>query len=323
MAQLRKAALLGLITAVTLGVAACGNDDDTGGGATTQTTGLTIAVITHSDGTDNFWPVVKNGAEAAGKQLGVTIDYTFSGDPLKQSQLIDDAVAKKVAGIAVSLPNADALRAALQKAQSAGIAVVTLNSGQNQSASVGAIAHVGQDEKIAGQGAGERLKVAGVKNLLCLIHEAGNIGLTERCAGVAETLGGKVTNQQVNVANLTDVSATVSAKLQADKSIDGVIALNPGVATAALAGMKEAGTSAKLATFDLSPDVISSIQAGDMLFAVDQQQYLQGYLPVQILYLNKTNLNTVGGGQPILTGPGFVTKENAGQVADLTKKGTR
>jgi simple sugar transport system substrate-binding protein len=84
-----------------------------------------------------------------------------------------------------------------------------------------------------------------------------------------------------------------------------------------------AGSEAKVGTFDLSGDVIKAIKNDEILFAVDQQQYLQGYLPVVFLTLNKTNLNTVGGGQPVLTGPGFVEKSNADQIAKLAEAGTR
>ena len=322
-----RAVLRGLAVVVAAGaaLAGCSSGGSGSGSAAGETGGAaeTFAVITHSDGSDNFFPVLKNGADAAGKEVGATINYTFAADPLKQAQLIDNAVAQKVQGIVTTLPNADALRASLQKAEAAGIPVITMNSGSQQSASVGALAHVGQDEVIAGRGAGERLKAAGVTNLLCLVHEASNVALQQRCQGVSETLGGAVTQLQVNVSNLPDVTSSVSAKLQADKSIDGVIALNPGVATAALQGMKAAGSTAKLATFDLSKDVITAVNAGDILFAVDQQQYLQGYLPVTMLDLYIKNGNTVGGGQPVLTGPGFVTKDNASKVADLTAKGSR
>jgi simple sugar transport system substrate-binding protein len=102
-----------------------------------------------------------------------------------------------------------------------------------------------------------------------------------------------------------------------------VLTLNPGIAIAARDAIRDAGSSAKLATFDLSGDVIDAINNDEILFAVDQQQYLQGYLPVVFLNLYKTNLNTVGGGLPVLTGPGFVTKDNAAQVAELAQSGTR
>jgi simple sugar transport system substrate-binding protein len=160
--------------------------------------------------------------------------------------------------------------------------------------------------------------------VLCLIHEQNNIGLQQRCQGVKEGFGGPVTDLQVK--GTTDVATTqteIKSKLQADKSYDQVIALNPDIAEAAKTAIKGASSSAKLATFDLSPDVIKDIQAGNIEFAVDQQQYLQGYLPVVFLKLYIENANTIGGGQPVLTGPGFVDKSNADKVAKLANAGTR
>jgi simple sugar transport system substrate-binding protein len=285
--------------------------------------GYTFAVVTHGSAGDSFWDVVKNGAEQAGKDEGVKVTYQSDGDPQKQSQLIDAAVNQKVDGLVVSMANPDALKSSIQNAVSKGIPVVTINSGQDQSAAFGAIAHVGQDETIAGQGAGQKLKSEGVTKLLCVIHEAGNIGLEQRCKGAAQGLGGQVQNLQVDINNLSAAQSTIKAKLQSDSSINGVLTLNPSIATTAEAAIADAGSKAKLATFDLSDDVVKAIESGKILFAVDQQQYLQGYLPIVMLTLYKSNGNTVGGGQPVLTGPGFVTKDNAAQVANLAKKGTR
>jgi simple sugar transport system substrate-binding protein len=285
--------------------------------------GYTFAVVTHGSAGDSFWDVVKNGAEQAGKDEGVKVTYQSDGDPQKQSQLIDAAVNQKVDGLVVSMANPDALKSSIQNAVSKGIPVVTINSGQDQSAAFGAIAHVGQDETIAGQGAGQKLKSEGVTKLLCVIHEAGNIGLEQRCKGAAQGLGGQVQNLQVDINNLSAAQSTIKAKLQSDSSINGVLTLNPSIATTAESAITDAGSKAKLATFDLSDDVVKAIESGKILFAVDQQQYLQGYLPIVMLTLYKSNGNTVGGGQPVLTGPGFVTKDNAAQVANLAKKGTR
>ncbi|MEV5896221.1 sugar ABC transporter substrate-binding protein [Nonomuraea fuscirosea] len=282
-----------------------------------------FAVITHGAPGDSFWDVVKNGAEAAGKQYGVSVTYQGDGDPAKQSQLIDQAVSEKVDGIVVSLANPDALKEAIGKAVAAKIPVVTINSGAGSSKALGAITHVGQSEDVAGRGAGEQLKTAGVTKLLCVIHEAGNVGLDQRCKGAEETLGGTVERLQVDVSNLADVTSKVTAKLQSDQAVNGVLALNPAVAVAARDAIKDAGSQAKLATFDLSADVVTAINDGEILFAVDQQQYLQGYLPITFLNLYKANLNTVGGGLPVNTGPGFVTKDNAAQVAELAEAGTR
>jgi simple sugar transport system substrate-binding protein len=315
--------------------AACGGDDgdDGGSGGTpatkddvdlTQGRDVTIAVITHGSG-DSFWAVAKKGAEDAGEQTGVTVRYSESAnDPQKQAQLIDSAVTEKVDGIAVSAPNPDAIRDALKKATDAGIPIVTLNSGAQDYEALGAITHVGQTETIAGAGAGAQLKEAGAKKLLCVIHEQANIGLNQRCDGAKEGFGGEVENLQVKgVDDIQTTLTEIQSKLQSDKSIDAVLALNPDIAVAARDAVQGAGSEARVATFDLSGDVVKAIQDGEIEFAVDQQQYLQGYLPVVFLTLNKTNANTVGGGQPVLTGPGYVTKDNADTVAKLAEEGTR
>jgi simple sugar transport system substrate-binding protein len=309
-------------------VTACGDDDDDGGGSEdvslTQGSDYTFAVITHGAG-DSFWSVAKRGAEQAGKDLGVTVQYSESAnDPQKQAQLIDAAVTDKVDGIAVSAPNPDALRDPLKKAVDAGIPVITLNSGQTDSAELGAMTHVGQDEVIAGEAAGRRLAEGGSQKMLCVIHEQGNIGLNQRCDGAKQGFGGAVENLQVK--GVEDISTTlteIQSKLESDDSVDAILTLNPDIAVAARDAVAGASSDAKLATFDLSGDVVSAIEAGEIEFAVDQQQYLQGYLPVVFLKLFQDNANTVGGGQPVLTGPGFVDKGNASTVKQLAEEGTR
>jgi simple sugar transport system substrate-binding protein len=333
MTRLRAALLAALmVLGLSLFAIACGGDDDDEGGSPaakddvslTQGQDVTIAVITHGSG-DSFWAVAKKGAEDGAERMGVTLKYSESAnDPQKQAQLIDSAVTEKVDGLAVSAPNPDAIRDSLEKATSAGIPIITLNSGADEYQDLGAITHVGQTEEIAGEGAGRKFKDAGAKKLLCVIHEQANIGLNQRCDGAKKGLGGAVENLQVKgVDDIQTTLTEIQSKLQSDKSIDAVLALNPDIAVAARDAIQGAGSSAKLATFDLSGDVVKAIQDGEMEFAVDQQQYLQGYLPVVFLTLYRTNANTVGGGQPVLTGPGFVTKENAATVAKLAEEGTR
>ena len=318
--------VLGLATFV----AACGDDDDDGSSnkkddvSLTQGRDLTIAVITHGEG-DTFWSVAKKGAEQAGKDMGVEVKYSESAnDPQKHAQLIDSAVTEKVDGIATSVPNTDALRDPLKKAADAGIPIVTLNSGQSDSASLGAITHVGQDEGVAGEAAGKRLAESASGKLLCVVHEQGNTGLEERCAGAKKGFGGEVENVQVKgVADIATSTTELQSKLQSDKDITAVLTLNPDIAVAARDAVQGASSDAKLATFDLSGDVVKAVKAGEIEFAVDQQQYLQGYLPVVFLTLFNTNANTVGGGLPVLTGPGFVDKSNADTVEQLAEEGTR
>jgi simple sugar transport system substrate-binding protein len=332
--------LLGMALAVIAAVGAlvaagCGSEKDTHGNAKTSSSGsstvnltqgsnLTFAMVTHSD-EGSFWSVVKKGAQQAAKDEGVKLIWSPSNnDPQKQAQLIDAAVSQKVDGLAVSVPNADAIKGSLAKAKAAGIPIITLNSGADQFKELGAITHVGQTEEIAGEAAGQKLKEAGVKKVLCVIHEQNNIGLQQRCDGVKKGFGGPVTNQQVKgTEDIATTQTEIKSKLQADKSFDGVIALNPDIASAAVTAVKGASSNAKIATFDLTPNVIKDIKAGTVLFAVDQQQYLQGYLPIVFLKLFKQNANTVGGGLPVLTGPGFVDKSNAATVEKLAQAGTR
>jgi simple sugar transport system substrate-binding protein len=324
-------ALVALVTALV--VAGCGSSSDnssSGGGGgkdkvtATQGRDLTFAMVTHGDA-GSFWSVVKKGALQAGKDMGVKVNYTESNnDPQKQAQMIDAAVTQKVDGIAVSAPNPSAIKGSLAKAKSAGIPIITLNSGSDVYQQLGAITHVGQDETIAGRAAGARIKSEGAKKVLCIIHEQGNIGLQQRCDGAKQGFGGTLDTLQVKGTNdLSTTQTEIKSKLQADKSYDYVLALNPDIATTAATAIKAASSDAKLATFDLSGDVVKAISAGTVQFAVDQQQYLQGYLPIVFLTLFKTNANTVGGGQPVLTGPGFVDKSNASKVQQLASEGTR
>jgi simple sugar transport system substrate-binding protein len=324
----KSLAAVGAALALTL--TACG----TGGKATEQSSGgaqaaagakrdLSYAVVIHGNPDGSFWNVVKKGAEDAAAQYGVNVSITGDVEGSKQATLVEAALAKNPAGLVVSLANPDALGAALESAKSKKVPFVTINSGADVAGKLGALEHIGQTEAAAGQGAGKKLAEAGGKKLLCIIHEAGNIGLEQRCQGAAQAFGGSAEKLQVDINNPQGIQATVKSKMLGDKSFDSVLALEPSVAVATMAGLKDAGSSAKVGTFDISTDVLKSIQAGEILFTVDQQQYLQGYLPIAFLVLNHDNANTVGGGQPVLTGPAFITKDNVGTVSDLVNKGTR
>ncbi|RZS36420.1 monosaccharide ABC transporter substrate-binding protein (CUT2 family) [Herbihabitans rhizosphaerae] len=324
----RKRRLAALAIAAPLALAACTGPSaqqpgDTGPIATKKTDGpMRIAVVAHGTPGDAFWNVVKNGAEAAGKDLDVRVEYNSDGDAGNQAKLIDNAVAQQVDGLVVSMSNPDALRTAVTGAVRAGIPVITINSGEKRSAEFGAMTHVGQSEEVAGEAAGARLKQAGRTRLLCVIHEAGNIGLSQRCDG-AKRMFGDVRNLQVDINNPTDVQSRLRGALQTDSSIDAVLTLNPQAAALAVTASKGAGSRAQVSTFDLNADVVAAIKAGEIQFAVDQQQYEQGYLPVVFLKLYRDNANTVGGGRPVFTGPGFVDKSTVDTVGGYAQRGTR
>jgi len=331
-----KAPKLGLavIAATAMALAACSSGTSSGGSATASDTGqaavgdnasIKICMYTHGDG-GSFWSVAKKGAQKAATDLGVTLDYQESNnDAAKQAQLIEAGVTAGCQGLAVSAPNPDAIKDALAKAKAANIPIVTMNSGSSVFQQLGAFTHVGQDEFIAGQEAGKKFKELGAKKILCPIQEANNIGLQQRCDGAKDTFGNVVNLQlSAGLTDLTKSEAEVQAKLEADPSIDAVFALNADIATgSAIPAGDAVGRKLTIGTVDLSEDAVSAIKDGKLTFAIDQQQYAQGYLSVVLLYLNKIDGLVLGGGQPMYTGPGFITKDNADLVQKLAAEGTR
>lgn len=302
-----------------------GDDGDGDSVDLTQGSDLTFHIITHSDD-GPFWSVVKRGVDAAAEDLGVTVVWKPGvNDANVMVQDIEAAIGEGTNGIGASLPDPAALVGPLQDAVSNGIPVITLNSGSNDYQEIGALTHVGQTEVVAGNGAGERFNAAGATKVLCAQQEQGNVGLTERCDGLAETFGGEVVTEFVGLdADTAEQQNTINATLAADPDIDGVLGVGPVVTMSALRAAQDLGRDdITIGGFDMTPELLAAIEAGDVAFTVDQQQYLQGYLTVLFLYLNVTNQNTVGGGLPVLTGPGFVTPDNAAAVVALSEQGTR
>jgi len=290
----------------------------------TQGSNLTFYMITHGDN-GPFWSVVQKGAEQAGKDLGVTVKYEGSNnDAGKQSQMIEAAISENPAGIAISLADPSGVSAAAKAVTAAKIPLYTINSGVNDYKALGAVTHIGQTETVAGAGAGDRFNAAGAKSVLCARQEQTNIGLEERCKGLQSTFKGTVKSEFVGLdTDPTGQENQIAALLQANPDIDAILGTGPVVAKSAIGGAQTAGRKAVIGGFDITPDIISAIKAGTIAFTVDQQQYVQGYLPIVLMYLQATNLNTVGGGLPILTGPGFVDKDNVDAISKLVDAGTR
>lgn len=318
---MKKFTLAGTAVAVAALLAACsGTGQET---ADAEDRDLTYAVITHSSPGDAFWDRVKSGAEQAGEDYDVTVNYTNDPDPARQSQLIDGAVADGVDGIVVSMANPDGLEEAVKRAVAEGVPVVSINSGIDRWQEFGALTHIGQSETVAGEAVGERLSEEGKTKAICVVQEAGNVGLEERCRAAAGAFDGEMENLQVDGTDDNAVTSTITSKLQAESDIDVVLTLGGQYAIAAVSAVDQAGSDADVATFDLSADVVQSIEDGNILFAVDQQPYVQGFLGVTTLFLKDINGNDVGGGQPINSGPAFVTAENAADVATFAANGTR
>ena len=290
---------------------------------------IRIIVVSHGQASDPFWSVVKNGVDRAAEDMRVTVEYqapqTF--DMVAMSQLIDAAVATSPDGLVVSIPDADALGDSITAAIDAGIPVVSMNSGSDVAKELGILVHVGQTEYEAGFGGGERMAAAGGTNALCINQEVGNVALDLRCQGFADAMaasGGSVEVIAVDLADPIDAQSRIDAALTANADVDSILTLGPSGAAPALAALTDSGQlgSILLATFDLSPEVLAAVRDGDMLFAIDQQQYIQGYLPIVLLTLLNSNLNTIAN-DVLMTGPGFVTQSTAAAVIDLSAAGTR
>ncbi|MFD6996147.1 sugar ABC transporter substrate-binding protein [Streptomyces mirabilis] len=285
---------------------------------------MTVALVTHQAPGDTFWDIVRKGAEAAAAKDNVKLVYSADPNAGNQANLVQNAIDQKVDGIAITLAKPDAMKDVVSKATSAKIPVVGLNSGVSDWQKLGLMEFFGQDETVAGEALGKRLNSEGAKRAVCVIQEQGNIGLTQRCDGVKKTFSGKTETLYVNGTDMPSVKSTITAKLKQDSAIDYVVTLGAPYALTAVQSVGDAGSKAKIATFDLNKDLTGAISKGTIQFAVDQQPYLQGYLAVDSLWLYKTNGNYSGGGeQPILTGPAFVDKSNVDAVAQFAAKGTR
>src|SRR6266536_5817266 len=323
--------MLPLVLAACSGGGTTSNQSTSNGGGNSSRSNVKVYVSTHGQATDPFWSVVKKGVDQAAKDMGVTAIYegpssgTF--DVVAMAHLIDTAVAAHPDGIVVSIPDPKALGPSIKAAVAAGIPVISINSGSDVAKSLGVLVHIGQTEEQAGIGGGQKMGTAGVKHALCVNQEVGNAALALRCKGFKEGLaqtGGTVTEIGVNLSSPTQTQQTIEAALQHNPTIDGILTLGPTGATPAIKALQDLNKTGqiKLATFDLSSDVLNAIKGGQMMFAIDQQQYLQGYLPIVLLTLYKTNLNTIAN-DILQTGPGFVTSDNVSQVIKLTAQGTR
>lgn len=290
---------------------------------------LRIIFVTHGQAADPFWSVVQNGARQAASEVGVSIEYQApdSFDMVAMGQLIDAAVASRPDGIVVTIPDPDALQRPIRKAIEAGIPVISINAGYEASKELDVLTHVGQTEYEAGYEGGQRLAEEGVDHAVCVNHSVGNGSLDRRCEGFSDALeenGGTSELVAAEVGDPTESQQRIQARLSSEESIDGLLALGPSMTQPALRALNETDTHDRvtMATFDVSPRILQGIEEGDILFAIDQQPYLQGYLPVILMNLHYRNRS----GFPddvTRTGPALVGKEDVDELKALTEKGLR
>ena len=272
-------------------------------------------MVTHGEGNDPFWPVVQKGGEDAAAAIGADFEYIYnpSADMADMASSIQAAAATQPDGMVVSLPDPDALGAAIKAAVAAGVPVITMNSGLESSASLGALMHVGQPEYLAGQSAGARAKAEGATKALCMIQEAYNTALVDRCEGYGEAVPMEFTDTTSDPAT---IQTRATAALQSNPDVDAVLSVGPHVCDAVAKALDDLGMTVHHSCFDLSPAVMDLINAGKVAFTIDQQQRLQGYLPIIVLHLYNNGAGLLPGAN-IPSGPGFVDKSNASSVAAL------
>jgi simple sugar transport system substrate-binding protein len=327
--MIRRWAALTLV--LVLAAAACtGDGDGDGDGDGVTQRDFRFVVVTHGQAADPFWSVAANGVDAAAEDMGVEVEYQAPGDEfdmVAMSELIDAAVASQPDGLVVSIPDADALGPSIEAAVDAGIPVISMNSGSDVFADLGVLVHVGQTEREAGLIAGQRFAEEGVQNAICINQEVGNVALDLRCEGFFEGLGQDGEVIPVDLDDPAGTTETVAGVLQQNQDVDGILTLGPTGATPTLEALTEAGRlgDVAFATFDLSPEVLQAIEDGDMLFAIDQAQYLQGYLPIVFLtkYLETGALPLGSVDRVVMTGPQIVTADTAGDVIQYSEEGIR
>ncbi|MFC9279785.1 substrate-binding domain-containing protein [Streptomyces collinus] len=329
----RPALLAAVAAAAALVLAGCSSGSggkkaaEGGSGASAgraDTPRMTVALVTHQAPGDTFWDIVRKGAEAAAAKDNVKLVYSADPNAGTQANYVQNAIDQKVDGIAVTLAKPGAMKDVVAKARAAKIPVVGLNSGLGDWKKLGLLEFFGQDETVAGEAFGRKLDEVGAKKVVCVIHEQGNVGLSQRCDGLKKTFSGTTETLYVNGTDMPSVKSTITAKLKQNGSLDHVVTLGAPFALAAAQAVGDAGSKAKVATFDLNNQLAGAIKKGTVQFAVDQQPYLQGYLAVDSLWLYKNNGNYSGGGeQPVLTGPAFVDKANVDQVSRFAAQGTR
>jgi simple sugar transport system substrate-binding protein len=282
-----------------------------------------IVFITHAQAGDPFWDVVRKGAETAAQETDSDVQYQSPGkfDLVEMSHLIDAAVASKPDGLIVSIPDVKVLGPSIRAAVSAKIPVISINSGLQVSRQLGCMMHIGQEEEAAGKAAGERMKAIGVTEVIILNQETGNAGLDQRIKGFKDGFEGPFHHVHVVRVRIDFWACynTVVAYLQQHQEVDGILALGPVAATPALKAVIDVDEldRIKLCTFDISREVVEALSKKQMSFAVDQQQWLQGYLPV-IFLANYAIHGDVPENELILTGPSFVTPENVDRIANLS-----
>jgi len=283
--------------------------------------GERFILVSHAPDSDSWWNTIKNALELAGGQVGAEVEYRNppTGDIADMARIIEQAAASNPDGIITTLADPDVLSGPIRDAVDSGIPVIIMNSGTpEQAADVGALMYVGQPEYDAGLAAGMRAKRDGVGSFLCVNHVITNPVVAERCSGFADGLGVDLGDSMMDSGtDPAEIKNKVIAYLEANPDTDAILTLGPTSADPTIEAVKEIGRDGDIyfGTFDLGTEIVKGIKEGVIQWGIDQQPFLQAYLPVIVL----ANYQRYGvlPGNNINSGPGFVTADALGKVEEF------
>lgn len=283
--------------------------------------GETYILVSHAPDSDTWWNTIKNGIALAGEQVGANVEYRNppTGDIADMARIIEQAAASNPDGIITTLADYDVLKGPIMNAVDQGIDVIIMNTGTpDQAREVGALMYVGQPEYDAGYAAGLRAKGEGVTKFLCVNHAIQQPTVGERCRGYADGLGVELGDAMMDSGtDPSEIKNKVLAYLSANPDVDGILTLGPVSADPTIAALQENGMAGDIhfGTFDLGEEIVKGIKGDIINWGIDQQPFLQAYMPVVIL----ANWDRYGvlPGNNINSGPGFVTKDGLAKVEEF------
>ncbi len=247
-------------------------------------------LVTHEQpGDEAFWNIVRQGAKRYAETSTVQYRVVAGATAAEQSALVRACVNDGAVGIAVTLADPDGMLDALAEAREAGVVVNSFNSGLLDYERVGSSRHVALDETRSGEHAAELFAESGVDGrLLCVIHERRNVGLEERCNGLANRHAAEVERFSVAETGVEDIDGTSAAIRERlldpnAEPIVGVLTLNSRVGLAARDAIEGVEPAPALATFDQNQAVLQAIIDGEMLFAIDSSPWYQAWFVMSSL----------------------------------------
>ncbi|ESY90277.1 MULTISPECIES: substrate-binding domain-containing protein [Mesorhizobium] len=285
----------------------------------------TFIMVTHSPASDTYWASVIKGLEQAGVDLGVKVQYrgieNNLNDPNQQRRNLEAAIAAKPDGVIVSDPTPASLNATIKKAADAGIPVIIVNQGGDQVANVGALAFVGDDPGKQGAMGAAQFNALGSKHALIITAPIGALSfLDARTNGFKKAFAGTSALAEIPMTDFNNsnrIKTITESQLQKDPSIDAVFSIG-GCCIAAMtqvrADLGDRGKEMHWGTIDVTAAATTSLKARELDFALDAQQYAQGYYPVVMLALYVRQ--AIQPAEPVLiTGPIVITPNNVNRFA--------